>query len=81
MLASESTAAARLVRLLLSPASSPACVDKSVCWFCKSDIDAFLGLRIALTTDETFMPFPFSRDAALKLTAIVFSSSQTVHRQ
>jgi hypothetical protein len=73
MLASESTAAARFVRLLFSPASSPAWVDKSVCWFCKRDIEPLFGLRIAFTTDETFIPFPFNRAAALKLTAIVVS--------
>src|SRR2546430_1256045 len=73
MLASESTAAARFVRLLFSPISSPALVDKSVCWFCKRDIEPLFGARIAFTTDETFIPFPFNRAAELKLTAIVVS--------
>src|SRR5256885_12744595 len=73
MLASESTAAARFVRLLFSPISSPALVDKSVCWFCKRDIEPLFGARIAFTTDETFIPFPFNRAAELNLTAIVVS--------
>src|SRR5436305_5029712 len=75
MLARESTAAARFVRLLFSPVNIPAWVDKSVCWFCNREIEPLFGPRIAFTTDETFIPFPFNRPAALKLTAIVVSFS------
>src|ERR1700686_1275962 len=70
--ASALIAVARLVRLLLNPVSNPAWVDKSVCWFCNAVNEMFCGLRIALTTDCTLMPFPFSRLEALKLTPIVF---------
>src|SRR3954454_957654 len=75
MLASESTAAARFVRLLFSPVNIPACVDKSVCWFGNREIEPLFGPRIAFTTDETFIPLPFNRAAALKLTAIFVSFS------
>src|ERR1700687_1472634 len=69
--ASEITAASKLVRLLLSPVSKPAWVDRSVCWFCQAVNGPVCRLRIALTTDFTSIPFPFSRAAALKLTPMV----------
>src|ERR1700687_5931144 len=68
--ASAAAAVAKLVRLLLIPASSPAWVDKSVCWFCQIVRGPVCGLRIAFTTELTLMPFPFSRASALKLTPI-----------
>src|ERR1700674_95190 len=70
--ASEIIVADKLVRLLLSPFSNPAWVDRSVCWFCQAVNGPVSRLRIALTTDLTSMPFPFSRAAALKLIPIVF---------
>src|ERR1700680_3226425 len=70
--ASALTAVARLVRLLLKPASNPACVDKSVCRFCNAVKEAVSWLRIAVTNDCTFIPFPFSRREALKLIPMVF---------
>src|SRR5260370_1330806 len=70
--ASEIAAAAKLVRLLLSPDSNAVWVDRSVCWFCQIVNGPVCRLRIAFTTDLTSMPFPFSRAAALKLIPIVF---------
>src|SRR3981189_990383 len=64
------TAVASEVRLLLNPANKPAWMDRSVCCCCHPVRDPLDWLRIALTTDLTSMPFPFSRDAALKLIAI-----------
>src|ERR1700674_4731243 len=72
--ASEIIVAAKLVRLLLSPFSNPAWVDRSVCWFCQAVSGPVSRLRIAFTTDLTSMPFPFSKAAALKLIPICFSS-------
>src|ERR1700686_927402 len=69
--ASAMAVAAKLVRLFLSPVSRPAWVDRSVCWFCQFVNEAVCEVRIAVTTDFILMPFPFSRDAELKLTPII----------
>src|ERR1035441_1604248 len=69
--ASATTAAAKVPRLLLSPASSPAWVARSVCSFCQIGICAVAGVRTAATTVGTSIPFPFSSAAALKLTPII----------